>query len=80
MLIITNKNKPKNLKLNGMMYFVHSYAFYPKNESQVVAKIKYGNHDIPAIVMNKNILGCQFHPEKSGSNGFILLKWFCKYF
>ena len=34
-----------------------------------MAKCKYYSTDINAIIQKENIVGCQFHPEKSGKNG-----------
>lgn len=79
-LILSKKNKRQGLEAENMMYFVHSYGFYANQDSNIIAKIKFGTHDIAAIVKNKNILGCQFHPEKSGVSGLRLLNWFCKDF
>ena len=58
------------------MYFVHSY--YAANcEKNTVAATDYGA-PLTAIVANKNIYGCQFHPEKSGETGLKILKAFCE--
>jgi len=65
---------------NKMMYFVHSYAFYPEDKKNVLAYIKINNIDIPVVVKKDNILGYQFHPEKSGRNGLNLLKYFLEEF
>ena len=78
-LCIGSQESLKNLKLNGMMYFVHSYVFYPKNFKDTLATIKFSTHSVPVIIRNKNVIGCQFHPEKSGNNGLNFLRWFCKY-
>jgi glutamine amidotransferase len=56
-------------------YFVHSYAFVPKNSHDILATTKY-DIDIVAAVRNKNIWGTQFHPEKSSRAGFQLLRNF----
>ena len=62
------ENNSKNLKyLNEKkddFYFIHSfYAKDVKNEN-LLAFYKFGNIKVPAIVKQKNIIGCQFHPEK----------------
>lgn len=56
-------------------YFVHSFAFVPDSSSHLIATAEYGV-DVAAIVRNKNIIGCQFHPEKSSKAGKQLLKNF----
>jgi imidazole glycerol-phosphate synthase subunit HisH len=55
-----------------IFYFLHSYYFLPDNESHVLATCKYGVN-FSVAVANKNILGVQFHPEKSHSQGVELL-------
>jgi glutamine amidotransferase len=57
------------------VYFVHSYYVKPKNKEEVVFWTDYGVA-VPGVVRNKNILGMQFHPEKSGETGMKLLKNF----
>jgi glutamine amidotransferase len=57
------------------MYFGHSfYADCPAAE--IIAYAQYGGVDIPAIVGHDNIVGCQFHPEKSSALGSLILKAF----
>lgn len=65
----------KYIKNGDCVYFVHS--FYAADcEENVIASSEYGI-DITACVANKNVLGCQFHPEKSGQVGLNILKAFC---
>jgi glutamine amidotransferase len=73
-----NNNLFKNLN-NKKFYFVHSFFANPKNLDNVIYNTEYEKTKIPAIVKEKNIFGFQFHPEKSGEDGLILLKHFCKY-
>lgn len=56
-------------------YFVHSYAFVPKQPTEVLATT---NHGVPvtAAVRRGHVWGTQFHPEKSSRAGFRLLKNF----
>jgi glutamine amidotransferase len=56
-------------------YFVHSYAFVPKNTSHLIAVFDYGI-PIVAAIRNEHIWGTQFHPEKSSRAGFQLLSNF----
>jgi glutamine amidotransferase len=56
-------------------YFVHSYAFIPEADDDVIAITHYGK-DITAAVARGNIWGTQFHPEKSSRAGIRLLKNF----
>lgn len=58
------------------VYFVHSY--YGANcENSVIATTEYGA-PITAAVADKNVYGCQFHPEKSGNTGLNILRAFCE--
>ncbi len=57
------------------VYFVHS--FYAKINDATSSKTEYGT-SITASVSNKNVYGCQFHPEKSGEVGLKILKAFCE--
>lgn len=60
----------------GMFYFVHSYYAKTADKDAVLASYNFGGHLIPSIVAKDNIIGCQFHPEKSGSFGLKLIKNF----
>ena len=55
-------------------YFVHSFMANVENKEQIISFADYGNIKIPSIVFNNNIIGIQFHPEKSRENGIELLK------
>ena len=57
------------------VYFVHSYYATDCDES-VIATSDYGA-DLTAAVARDNIMGCQFHPEKSGEVGLEILRNFC---
>ena len=54
------------------MYFTHSFAFTPADPSQVIASVDHGGR-FAAAVARDNIMGVQFHPEKSQSQGLRLL-------
>lgn len=65
----------KNIKDGDFVYFVHSY--YGTNcKENTVATTEYGA-ELTASVQNKNVFGCQFHPEKSGNVGLDILRGFC---
>lgn len=58
------------------VYFVHS--FYASDcADSVIATAEYGI-DVTAAVAKGNVMGCQFHPEKSGTVGLGILKAFCE--
>ena len=63
----------KNLE-NRSFYFIHSFMSLTKNENHTIAYAKYYDLEIPAIIKRENVVGFQFHPEKSGKNGLKLLK------
>jgi glutamine amidotransferase len=59
-------------------YFVHSYAFKPAERGDLVANADYGGA-VTAIVGRDNIVGTQFHPEKSQKLGLALITNFLKW-
>jgi glutamine amidotransferase len=58
------------------VYFVHSY-FATDCAPSVIATAEYGR-ELTAAVAHGNVMGCQFHPEKSGAVGLSILKAFCE--
>jgi imidazole glycerol phosphate synthase glutamine amidotransferase subunit len=71
------KNQPTNLRLDevpGDVYFGHSYFVEPINPDTIIAKSSNGKVEFPAIILDRNLLLFQFHPEKSGHNGDLLIK------
>ena len=66
----------KYINDGDFVYFVHSYYVSDCGES-VIANTEYGA-DLTAAVHNKNVMGCQFHPEKSGEVGLAILRAFCE--
>lgn len=64
---------------NSRFYFVHSYYVRCKNRNNVVATTNYG-FDFDSIIQNNNIIGTQFHPEKSHKFGMKILKNFLELF
>lgn len=59
-------------------YFVHSYYFAPDDESHVLSRTEYGGSFVSAVKKN-NIVGVQFHPEKSQSIGLQFIADFLKF-
>ena len=58
------------------VYFVHSY-YATDCADAVIATTEYGT-ELTAAVARGNVMGCQFHPEKSGDVGLAILKTFCE--
>jgi imidazole glycerol-phosphate synthase subunit HisH len=65
----------EGLNYSAQAYFVHSYHAECKNAKDVLATTAYGQ-TIAAVVGQGNIVGTQFHPEKSQETGLALLKNF----
>ena len=64
----------KYLNDGDFVYFVHSF-YAAKCEGSVIATADYGA-PLTAAVASGNVMGCQFHPEKSGSVGLDILRAF----
>lgn len=64
-----------NIKEGTYVYFVHSYAVDSYQEEDLVSRADYGGL-VPAVIRKNNIIGMQFHPEKSGEVGLQLLQNF----
>jgi len=57
-------------------YFVHSFAARPLESDATLAVVRHGSQEIVAAIERDNVLGLQFHPERSGSHGLGLLTRF----
>jgi len=68
----------KNI-VDPRFYFAHSYHVAGVNEADVAATSFYGYEFVSSII-KENIIGVQFHPEKSHKYGMVLLKNFAEYF
>lgn len=58
------------------VYFVHSFMASTADHRHHLADCLYGGNPVTAVVMRDNVVGCQFHPEKSGDVGLRILKRF----
>lgn len=58
------------------VYFVHSYYFDCANADNLLAQFEYGGHRLTAAIAKDNVIGVQFHPEKSGPVGLALVERF----
>ena len=59
-------------------YFVHSFyaEITDQNKEWIMTSTTYGGQSFISSVQCKNVVGCQFHPEKSGATGLHILKGF----
>ncbi len=74
--------KKNHLTLNGLnadrlLYFVHSYHVVCHKERDILAQTHYG-HQFVSAIQKDNIVGVQFHPEKSHKTGLQIIKNFCE--
>ncbi len=58
------------------VYFVHSYHCVPDDPGHRIAHASYGGAEISAAIRRDNIVGVQFHPERSSETGQRILKAF----
>lgn len=68
----------RSLKPNDRVYFVHSYILQPEDPKDVLSETTYGGHRFCSAVQRGRLIGCQFHPEKSGNVGLQILNDFLK--
>ena len=67
-LLNDNYKSPFTSLTNGDYYFVHSYEMICNKSSDIIATVNYGK-EIVAAIGKENLLGVQFHPEKSQKKG-----------
>ncbi len=70
---IQGQNTYKSLASKRDFYFTHSYIFNAKNSAEVLTTTPYGSDSFTSSVKKDNVLGFQFHPEKSGKVGQDLI-------
>lgn len=68
----------RHVKPDTHFYFVHSYEFQCTNMHHILAFADYGGL-VPAVVGRDNMIGCQFHPEKSHEAGLRLISDFLQW-
>ena len=73
-VLVNKDNKIFGKFSKKKFYFVHSFFCKPLEQSQVIAQTNHNNFKFCSIVKNNNIIGLQFHPEKSGNEGIKVLK------
>jgi len=65
-----------NTPVKSHVYFVHSFYSKPTYKEHLLAHCKYGGNNLSAVICRENVMGCQFHPEKSGEIGLNILRTF----
>lgn len=68
----------RHVKTGDHFYFVHSFMFESEDSSDILATADYGG-EFPAIVARDNVIGTQFHVEKSQEAGLRLIKGFLEW-
>ena len=76
--ILKNHAIFEGIKNNSNFYFVHSYQVMLENNEFLFAETKYLKK-FPSIIIKDNVIGFQFHPEKSSKNGLKILENFCRW-
>ncbi len=80
--LVFNQDSPFQhlLTKDPYVYYVHSYYASVTNDDDLIAYSEYGHTKVAGIVQKGNVLGTQFHPEKSGEQGLLILKYFVEEF
>lgn len=72
-IIISNFQALKKFN-QKYFYFVHSFHAIPQNKNLIASYVIHGKTKICSLIIDKNIIGLQFHPEKSHKYGINLIK------
>ncbi len=67
-----------SLGTGEFMYFGHSFYCRPKNPDTLLSLTRYGQFEFCSALSRNNVMGCQFHPERSGLAGLHIYKAFCE--
>ena len=70
--IVKDSKIYKDIENNSHMYFVHSYEFIPEDKNVISATTDYSSN-IVCSIEKENIIGTQFHPEKSDKTGLKII-------
>lgn len=63
----------------SFMYFVHSLYVVPDNSEDLLCQSEYGSNIFCSAIQHDNVMGCQFHPERSGEEGLRIIKNFLNF-
>ena len=66
----------QDVRPNESVYFVHSFMSSPSDPTHRIADCLYGGISVSAAIGRENVMGCQFHPEKSGVVGLKVIRRF----
>ena len=69
-----NQNKITKRLNQKYFYFVHSFYCDPENDKNILTTSRFNKQEFCSSILSKNILGTQFHTEKSGKTGIDFLK------
>ena len=80
--LIKENEHPIFSKLSVHPYVYYVYSYYASNmyPDDLIGYCDYGTMKIPGLVMHENVMGCQFHPEKSGEDGLKILQYYLEEF
>ncbi|RKX43160.1 MAG: imidazole glycerol phosphate synthase subunit HisH, partial [Thermotogae bacterium] len=67
----------EGIRNSPYVYFVNAYVPQPSEQEVIVATTEYGVK-FPSVVAKRNLFATQFHPEKSGKTGLVILRNFVK--
>lgn len=76
--IIKNHKIFEGIQNKSNFYFVHSYEFKLNDPNNLYAETKHLKN-FSSIIIKENVVGFQFHPEKSSKNGLKILDNFCSW-
>lgn len=71
-----NEEILRDIPQGSMMYFLHSFIVIPDNQELEVAETSYGPTRFCSVIRKDNLVGCQFHPERSGAHGLKIYQNF----
>lgn len=71
-----NKTILEDIQNKSDLYFVHSYVTVPTDEKNILSRTNYAGIDFCSAIQHENIIGTQFHPEKSSEIGLKILSNF----
>ena len=68
----------ENTNNESFMYFIHSFYAQPYLQENILTYTTYSGFEFCSSVKKDNIIGFQFHPEKSGKDGLLIYDNFLK--